>query len=253
MKRKIEKAVILAAGKGTRMGELTAELPKPMLSVKGLPVLERIVRSLAAASVRNFLIVTGYKAEVVESHFGDGSDFGCSIEFVRQVTQDGTGKVVELAKVFAGADPFLLVYGDILVEPETYMELLNTFEKRDGAEGVVTVNLGEDVSKGGLLLFDEEFRLIDLAEKPGPERVKELQSKPNFKPWYNAGLYAFSPAIFPRLASHKKSVRGEYELTDAIRALAVETRAVFGMKIQGYWIDVRDPDLLAKAQEVIAG
>src|SRR6185295_1508873 len=116
----MKKAVILAAGKGTRMKDLTADMPKPMLRVNGVPVLERIVKNLSAAGIRDLLIITGYKADVVEEHFGDGRAFDSAIRYARQETQDGTGKVVELGRAFIGSDPFLLVYGDILVEPGTY-------------------------------------------------------------------------------------------------------------------------------------
>jgi len=247
----IRKAVILAAGKGTRMKELTADIPKPMLPVNGMPVLERIVRNLVEAGVGELLIVTGYKAEAVESHFGDGRGLGCRIAYARQQTQDGTGRVVELGKAFAGSDPFLLIYGDILVETETYRRLIRELEVRKGASGIIAVNLGEDVSKGGALVFDSDFRLKDLVEKPSAEELRKLRAAPGFKPWYNAGLYAFTPALFAHTARLKKSIRGEYELTDAIRTLAAEAGGVYGMKIEGYWIDVRDPELLARAQQIV--
>ena len=113
------KAVILAAGKGTRMRELTNELPKPMLRVQGKPILEHIVAGIVAAGVRDIFIVTGWHGEVVENHFGDGKKFGARIAFGRQAVQDGTGKAPELAKEFIGDSPFLMTYGDILVQPKS--------------------------------------------------------------------------------------------------------------------------------------
>src|SRR5215475_7136651 len=114
------KAVILAAGKGTRMKELTNEVPKPMLKVQGKPILDHIITGLMSAGVKEFFIVTGYRAEVVESYFGDGSKWGVRIAYGRQVVQDGTGKAPELAKGFIGASPFLMTYGDILVMAKTF-------------------------------------------------------------------------------------------------------------------------------------
>ena len=95
------KAIILAAGKGTRMGELTSDLPKPMLRVQGKPILEHILAGILSAGVREFCIVTGHRADVVESYFGDGSRWGARIQYVRQLVQDGTGKAPEMAKGFA--------------------------------------------------------------------------------------------------------------------------------------------------------
>ena len=83
------KAVILAAGKGTRMRELTDELPKPMLCVQGKPILEHIVAGIRAAGIRDIFIVSGWHADVIEHHFADGRRFGAQIVFGRQVVQDG--------------------------------------------------------------------------------------------------------------------------------------------------------------------
>ncbi len=120
------KAVILAAGKGTRMRELTNELPKPMLRVQGKPVLEHIIAGILAAGIRDIFIVTGWRADVIENYFGDGKQFAARIAYGRQVVQDGTGKAPEAAKKFVGDSPFLLTYGDILVPPETYARMIRT-------------------------------------------------------------------------------------------------------------------------------
>ena len=100
---KIEKAVILAAGRGTRMRELTAELPKPMIEVRGKPVLQHIVEGLRDAGIRDCLIVVGYRADAVQDSFGDGSRYNVAIQYKTQTVQDGTGRVVELARDFAFA------------------------------------------------------------------------------------------------------------------------------------------------------
>ncbi len=92
------KAVLLAAGKGTRMRELTEDLPKPMIPVRGKPILQHIIEGLRAARLREFLLVVGYREDVVRDFFGDGEEFGVRIEYVKQEVQDGTGRVVELAR-----------------------------------------------------------------------------------------------------------------------------------------------------------
>jgi len=245
------KAVILAAGKGTRMRELTNELPKPMLRYQGKPILEHIVAGILAAGVREIFIVTGWRAEVVENHFGDGSKWNARIAFGRQVVQDGTGKAPELAKEFIGDSPFLLTYGDILVPPETYPQMLRRFGAGDFA-GVITVTGSEDVTKGGLNFFDEQFCLKRLVEKPTPEQLEQLRRdgwlKPNAPVWYNAGIYIFRPSLFDFTARLQKSLRGEYELTDAISAIVASGQKLAGLEIQGRWVDVRDPETLAKLE-----
>lgn len=231
----IHKAVLLAAGKGTRMRELTNDLPKPMIAVRGKPILQHIVEGLAAAGVTHFLIVVGYRADVVREFFGDGVKFGVSVEYVTQVVQDGTGRVVELAKDFAGADAFILSYGDILIDPPNYARLVALGE----AAALVSVkyNPGE-IAKGGAVFVNDQFEMTDLREKPQPGEPTS--------PWYNAGVYAFRPSIFEFTAKLEKSPRGEYELTDAIRALALSGRRVQALELAGDWADVRDPEVLAQ-------
>ena len=245
------KAVILAAGKGTRMRELTSELPKPMLRVSGRPILEHIVTGVVAAGVREIFIVTGWRADVIEKYFGDGKKWNACIAYGRQVVQDGTGKAPEPAKEFVGDSPFLLTYGDILVPPDTYPQMLQRFSE-GGFAGVITVTRGEDVTKGGLNFFDEQFCLKRLVEKPSPEQVEQLRRdgwlKSGAPTWYNAGIYIFRPALFDFTARLQKSPRGEYELTDAISAMVAAGQKLAGLKIQGRWVDVRDPETLAKLE-----
>jgi UDP-N-acetylglucosamine diphosphorylase / glucose-1-phosphate thymidylyltransferase / UDP-N-acetylgalactosamine diphosphorylase / glucosamine-1-phosphate N-acetyltransferase / galactosamine-1-phosphate N-acetyltransferase len=245
------KAVILAAGKGTRMRDLTSRLPKPMLRVQGKPILEHIVTGILAAGIRDIFIVTGFRAEVIETHFGDGSEWGARVATGRQVVQDGTGKAPELAKKFIGKSPFLLTYGDILVPPATYPQMLRRFEEGDFT-GVVTVTCGEDVTKGGLNFFDDQFCLKRLVEKPSPEQLEQLRRdgwlKPKAPAWYNAGIYIFRPSLFDYTAKLQKSPRGEYELTDAISAMIDAGQKLAGLEIQGRWVDVRDPETLARLE-----
>ena len=247
------KAVILAAGKGTRMKELTNEVPKPMLRVDGKPILQHIIEGLRdAASIREFCVITGWKAEVTEHYFGDGAAFGVRVSYARQAVQDGTGKAPELAKGFVGSDDFLLTYGDILVKPETYQRMRNRFGE-DKFSGLLTVTVGEDVTQGGLNFFDEKFCLRRLIEKPSPGQLEQLRSEGWLNPgqpvWYNAGIYIFRPLLFDFTARLHKSPRGEYELTDAISAMVAAGHRIAGLEIVGRWVDVRDPEVLAALEQ----
>ena len=236
--RPVTKAVLLAAGKGTRMRELTNELPKPMIPVRGKPILQHIVEGLRAAGVTRFQIIVGWRADVVREFFGDGSRFDAAVEYTTQEVQDGTGRVVELAKGFAGPEPFILSYGDILVDPANYHRLADL----GGAEALISVkhNPGE-IAKGGAVFVNDRFEMTDLREKPKPGEPTS--------PWYNAGIYTFRPSIFEFTAKLEKSPRGEYELTDAIRSLAQSGRRVQVLELSGDWADVRDPEVLAQLNE----
>jgi dTDP-glucose pyrophosphorylase len=235
---RIDRGVILAAGRGTRMRELTNDLPKPMIEVRGKPLLQHIVEGLRDAGVRRFVIIVGYHAETVRNFFGDGQRYNVDIEYVTQTVQDGTGRVVNLARDFVGDSPFILSYGDILISPENYKRVVDLPDYR---EGIITVTCGEDVSKGGAVFVNERMELVDLREKTKPGEPTS--------PWYNAGLYAFRPGIFDFIAKLKPSPRGEYELTDAIRDLAHSGKKVQALELTGEWADVRDPEILAKLNQ----
>jgi UDP-N-acetylglucosamine diphosphorylase / glucose-1-phosphate thymidylyltransferase / UDP-N-acetylgalactosamine diphosphorylase / glucosamine-1-phosphate N-acetyltransferase / galactosamine-1-phosphate N-acetyltransferase len=232
---KIHKAVVLAAGRGTRMRELTADLPKPMIEVRGKPVLQHIIEGLRDAGIREFLMIVGYRADAVRDFFGDWSRYNISIQYTTQTVQDGTGRVVDLSRNFVGDYPFILSYGDILVDPANYKRVVDLPED---VEAIVTVTRGEDVSKGGAVFVNDEMELLDLREKPKPGEPTS--------PWYNAGLYAFRPSILAFTAKLKPSPRGEYELTDAIRDLAQSGKRVQALELTGEWADVRDPEVLAR-------
>jgi len=237
---KIDKAVVLAAGRGTRMRELTADVPKPMIEVRGKPVLQHIIEGLRDAGACRFLIIVGYHAEAVRNFFGDGQRYKVDIDYVTQTVQDGTGRVVNLARSFAGESPFILSYGDILISPQNYKHVVDL---PDDCEAIITVTRGEDVSKGGAVFVNEQMELVDLREKPKPGEPTS--------PWYNAGLYAFRPSIFEFIAKLKPSPRGEYELTDAIRDLAHSGKKVQALELTGEWADVRDPEILAKLNQTL--
>src|SRR4029077_12189791 len=166
---KIDKAVVLAAGRGTRMRELTAELPKPMIEVRGKPVVQHIVEGLRNAGIRDCLIVVGYRADVVRDFFGDGSRYNVAIQYTTQTVQDGTGRVVELAHDFVTDRPFILAYGDILIAPANYQRVVTL---PDDVDEMLTYTPGEDVSKGGAVFLNEKMELVAIREKAQPGEME---------------------------------------------------------------------------------
>ena len=231
------KAVILAAGKGTRMVELTARLPKPMLEVDDKPVLRHIIEGLRdEAGIREFFIIVGWCGEVICDHFGDGRSLGVRITYGEQKVQDGTGKAADPARTWVGEDRFLLTYGDILLRPPTdYRLLVEAFRE----DGVIAVKDGEDLTKGGAVILDGNGFMIDLVEKGALAEVP-----PNA--FYNAGIYLLSPRIFEFTSRLEKSPRGEYEFTDALKAWVKSGARLHGVTLTRGWADVRDPGVLAQ-------
>ena len=120
-------AVILAAGRGTRMGALTEHTPKPLLCVKGRPIIEHILAGLRGAGVGEAVIITGYRGEQIEAHLGDGSRFGLRLTYRRQERPEGTAKALLLAAEAAAHAPFVLSWGDIVITPPNYATLAAEF------------------------------------------------------------------------------------------------------------------------------
>ena len=145
------------------------------------------------------------------------------------------GKLWNSRAHLPASDPFILSYGDILIAPENYPRICAALA---GTEAVVSVKRNEDVTQGGAVFVNENFELIDLREKPKPGEPTS--------PWYNAGIYAFRPSIFDFTAKLERSPRGEFELTDAIRNLALAGNKVQALELAGDWADVRDPEILAQ-------
>jgi D-glycero-D-manno-heptose 1,7-bisphosphate phosphatase len=106
------RVAVLAGGRGTRLGPLTRDLPKPMIPIGGRPFLERVIESFAERGLRDFVLLTGYRGDVIEKHFGEGRRFGVRIIYSRERVPLGTGGAVREARHLLG-DRFLLTYGDV--------------------------------------------------------------------------------------------------------------------------------------------
>lgn len=180
------KALILAAGKGSRLGELTRRLPKPMLPIRGKPVLEHHVNRLAAADVREIWINLHHAPDVIRSHFGDGSGFGVRLRYSEEPELLGTsGALRKLAAEFCDG-PFFVIYGDNLVELD-YAELARQHR------GILTMVLHhrDYVAQSGVVQLDSDGRITAFQEKPAPG--SELSHL------VNAGIYSCEPQILDSL------------------------------------------------------
>lgn len=107
------RVAVLCGGFGTRLGELTREVPKPMIPIGGRPYLERVLETFGERGLHEFVLLTGYRADVIERHFGDGSAFGWRIDYSRESEPLGTGGALREARHLLG-DRFILTFGDVL-------------------------------------------------------------------------------------------------------------------------------------------
>jgi dTDP-glucose pyrophosphorylase len=237
----ITKAVVLAAGRGTRMKSLTDDCPKPMLPLSGRPLLAHLAERMEEAGVREILVITGYKAHVVEDYFREHPPASVKLSYRLQEPQNGTGSAALLGREFVGNDPFLLTFGDILVDTETYRTMFRLFA---GAEAVLAVKHVDDPYQGAAV-YVEGDRVTKIIEKP-PQGTSTTN-------WNNAGIYCVGPGIFDELARVPLSPRGEYELTDAIHQMLAAGVQFGWHEITGFWRDVGRPEDLPQAEGYLRG
>ena len=124
------KAVVLAAGRGTRLGALTDNCPKPMVRVEGIPIVEYVISGIIDAGIKDFVFVTKYLSEKVMEYFGDGSKWGINIKYVEQDDRYGTGVALLMSKDLVGDDDLLMCYGDCLMERKNYKEAVDLFNSK---------------------------------------------------------------------------------------------------------------------------
>ncbi|HTU46034.1 MAG TPA: sugar phosphate nucleotidyltransferase [Bryobacteraceae bacterium] len=229
----IRRAVILAAGKGTRMGAIAHETPKPMLPILGKPMLEHILERLAAAGFDRFLIVVGYRHEAIEQHF---QNWPLPLEFRVQDPVNGTGSATRLAKDFADNEPFLLTYADILCDAAEYTRCSRILQEQDAAAAVLAVKAVDDPWQGAAV-YEENGRIREIIEKP-PKGASTTR-------WNSAGFYAFRPVLFEYLDRIRPSARNEYELTSALDLMLEDGLDLRISPIAGDWRDVGRPEDLA--------
>lgn len=232
---KVTKAVVLAAGKGTRMGSLTEEVPKPMLPVNGKPLLEHVLDHLGEAGVKECGVITGYHREVIEKHF---AGYPMRLAFIHQEVINGTAGAAKLARSFAGEDCFLLTYGDIWCGSEDYRRVMQPVEDEPATEATLAVKFVDDPFQGAAVYVEGGF-ISRILEKP-PKGTSTTN-------WNSAGIYCFRPRVFEEIDRVPLSARGEYELTSAIEQMVEGGRKLRAVEIRGTWRDIGRPEDLQAA------
>jgi len=229
------RAVILAAGKGTRMMPLTKSRPKMMIPIINRPILEHIMTSLRDAGIGEILLVVGHLGDMIQEHFGDGRGLGVHIDYATQDNRPGakygTAIGAGLARDFVGDEPFLLAFGDIMTPPENYAGLVASY-RADPDCAFLCVNYMADVSGGGAV-FVQDGRVIDMVEKPTAGSVDT-----NF---INSGIFILRPRVFEVIDELQPSLRGEYELTAAVVDMIRQGIPTNAYELEGYWSNVGGP------------
>ncbi len=247
MARTVRKAVLLAAGRGTRLGALTAHTPKPMLVVAGKPLIAHIVEALGAGGLEEIAIVTGYLAERVEewcSAFNRAHD-DTKLTPIRQPQLNGTAGALLAARDFVQHEQaFLFGWGDILMDREFYARFVSAARALD-YDLLLSVNRMRDPWRGAAVYLKNDMRVERIVEKP-PQGTSTTN-------WNNAGLFAATPRLLEYAAMLTPSARGETELPQAFDAIIADGAMVRAVEVRGFWSDVGTPEDLARARKLYAG
>lgn len=221
-------AVLMAGGKGMRLRPLTYDIPKPMLPVAGRPILERLVLQLVGSGIRRIFVAINYLGEVIEKHFGDGSRFGCDIEYLREKQPLGTAGALSLLPKGARTHPVLVMNGDLVTEFDVSRVL--AFHEAGGFE-MTTV----------LKPYQVEIP-FGVAEIRGDELVS-IREKPREQHAVNTGIYVVGARALGLVP-----MRTEFTMPDLIQACTRGKRRVGAFQMEGDWIDVGRHETLKQAR-----
>jgi len=230
------KAMILAAGRGTRLAPLTGALPKCMIPIGGMPVLEHTLIRLRGHGVGEVVINLHHQPDVIPAYFGDGSRWGMRITYSLEDDLLGTaGGVKHAAWFFDG--PFLVVYGDNLSTCD--LSRLARHHRDRGAMATMALYWRSDPTSSGIAELDAHDRIVRFVEKPRSEEV--------FSNWVNAGIYVLTPEILDLIPAGQPCDFGR----EVFPRMLAEGRALCGYRMQGneglWWIDT--PADLARVQQ----
>jgi len=219
-------AVLMAGGQGSRLGKLVRNTPKPMLRVAGRPILERLILHFVGFGIRHIYLSVHYLAEVIEEHFGDGSDFGCKIEYLREKEPLGTGGALSLLTDIPDV-PLFVCNGD-LVTQANLADMLETHMAGRHQITVATKTYSHEIPFGCLEV--EEGKLLSLQEKPTIVR------------YISAGMYVLEPSVVSR-------INPEFvPITEIIEAAIQRGESVAAWEMQEDWIDVGQREQLIEAR-----
>jgi len=230
--RRSNPVIIMAGGRGRRLGHLTATCPKPMLPVGKKPILEMILENLAAHGFATFHISVNYLSEKITRYFGDGSDLGVQISYIHEKMPLGTAGSLGLMDP-KPQEPCLVMNGDIFTDLD-FGDLLDRHEA-SGVDG--TICLRE-------IAYEIPFGLV---ERNPEGLIQSIREKPTFTYLANAGIYVLSPELFSLVPSGR-----EYPMTSLLEEALVQGKKLGSHVVEGLWIDVGRSEDFERACQVFS-
>jgi mannose-1-phosphate guanylyltransferase/phosphomannomutase len=232
------KAIVLCAGYGTRLGKLTRQLPKPMLRLGRLPILEYIICNLAAHGWSQIAVNLHFMPEMVTEYFGDGSRFGVELTYSYETELLGTaGAVRKMADFFDDSEPFLVHYGDVITD----QDLSGMYRFHCRHDALATMLIHQRPGSNSVVVVDDEQRVEAFLERPTAAARQGITS-----PWVNSGVCICSPAVLAELPSATPS-----DLPRDLFPTLVTSRRLFGFPLTGYRCAIDSEQRLQEAQTAL--
>ncbi len=221
-------AIILAGGKGRRLRPYTTVLPKPLMPLGDMPIIEVVLRQLAASGFDRVTVAVGYLAELLMAYCGDGSKFGLSLKYSRE--EEPLGTAGPLALIDGLEDTFLVMNGDVL----TSLDLRGLVQQHRASGAAATIATHQRVQQIN----------YGIIESDAANRVSAYIEKPAYHYQVSMGIYVLEPAVLDFVP------RGQYlDLPDLVRALMTAGRPVLAYPFDGYWLDIGRHDDYEQAVE----
>lgn len=213
--------VIMAGGLGTRLGELTKDIPKPMLELGGKPMIEHIIDMFVADGFTKFMISVNYKSEVIKNYFKDGTHLGIEIKYLEEQKRLGTGGALSLIDIEL-KDPFFVTNGDVL----TTISYNNILEFHNNAKSTATMCIKKEEYQipYGVIEVDVEKNILSMVEKP----TKQF--------YINTGVYVLDPVVLNFVPQDEY-----FDLPSLFEKVKQEGGATKSFEITEYWVDVGRP------------
>ena len=234
------KAVVMAGGEGTRLRPMTANQPKPMLPVVNRPIMEHVLRLLRKHGLTETVVTVQFLASMVRNYFGDGEDFGMSLQYATEETPLGTAGSVKNAEDALRDEPFLVISGDALTDID--LSDLIAFHKDNNALVTVALARVPDPLEFGIVIVDDNGKIQRFLEKPTWGQV--------FSDTVNTGIYVMEPEVLDHVAAGQVVDWS----ADVFPKLLESGAPLYGWIADGYWEDVGSLESYVKAQaDVLTG
>ncbi len=226
--KKENAVVLMVGGLGTRLGELTANCPKPMLKLGDKPILEIIIENLREYGFYHFFLSVNYKSEIIESYFGDGSKFGINIKYVREKERMGTAGSLSLFEPINQL-PVIVMNGDVLtkINFSSMIEFHNQ-NKLDAC----------------MCIFRHDFQIPFGVVKFENDLVVKIEEKPIHSSMVNAGIYSIDPALFELIPKNSF-----YDMPSFLEKIIFAKKKVGTFELRDYWLDIGRRDDFHRAED----